>query len=137
MDMKSSLYKLADALQVPLEYLAGKVSGGADGVYSGVPELNLPFTVTAKKMFVHETIGVLVHVMGDLSLVVSHFGATGVVTALLLDGNKLMLDGVKSPPELFFSKTSSGRDVVDSMRHAIVASFMWQNRKWSPLKLPA
>jgi hypothetical protein len=136
MELSLSLYKIADALQIPIEYVDGTVAGKLDASYDKVPGLCLPVKVRVKKLYVHETVGVLVDVIGDLAILVSHVDTTGALTAILIDKNKLEMDGVKTPPELFFTKRSSGREVVDALRGSIVASFMWHQRKWSPLKLP-
>lgn len=137
MDIQMSLNKIADTLKVTINYEDGKVSGETDLLYSPLPGLDLPVTVTVKKMFANEAVGVVAHVMGDLHLVVSHFAKTGAVNVFLIDGNKLSMEGVKAPPEMFISKTMDVKQVVSALRQAIVTAFLWKDRKWSVLKLPA
>lgn len=135
MSIELSLYKIADAFQIPLTYKDGTVSGGrvANWKCLGV---TLEFTVEASKLFSGEQVGVVVHVMGDLYAIVAHYPKTGSVSAYLLDGNKLEMEGVKSPPDLFISKKMTLKEVVDSLRGAIVGAYYWKNDLWKELRLP-
>lgn len=136
MDIQLSLNKIADALKVNLIYENGKVTGTADLAYCPLPGFEMPIKLTVHKLFANDAVGVLAHVVGDLYLVVSHFAKAGAVNVFLIDGNKLSMDGVKAPPMMFVSKSMTIKQVVGVLRGAIVASFIWKDRRWSVLKLP-
>lgn len=136
MALELSLYKLADAIQVPLTYENGKVWGEREAKLVSPLDFTLPFKIKARKFFMNEQCGVLAHVRGDLHLIISHFPATGSVSLYLIDGSKLFMDGVKAPPELYISKTNGMREVFTALKHAMVVAFAWKGNKWSPLKLP-
>ena len=135
MSIELSLYKIADAFQLPLSYKDGKVSGQRVANWNCLG-VALEFTVEATKLFSGEQIGVLVHVMGDLYTIVAHYPKTGSVSAYLIDGSKLEMDGVKSPPDLFISKKMTLREVVDALRSSIVGAYYWKNDQWKALRLP-
>lgn len=137
MEVMTSLYKISDALGIPLLWDKGELSGRSEnGVFSPLPGLDFPILITAKKIFANDTVGVLAHVAGDLYVLVSHFYKTNSVSAFLIDGGKLSMDGVQAPPELFISKGMSLREVIAAVRVGVVSSFVWKNRQWEPLKLP-
>lgn len=135
MDMGLALYKFADALHLDLKYEAGKVKGSTPIIIKTPLGLELKGTVKALKIFANETVGLLVHVMGDLYMVAAYYQKTGATTLFIVDGNKLSMDGVKSPPELFISGTMGLREVVDSIKPSIVGSFVWSSGVWKTLDL--
>lgn len=135
MSIELSLYKIADAFQLPLIYKDGKVSGKRVSNWNCLG-VTLEFTVEATKLFSGEQIGVLVHVMGDLYSIVAHYPKTGSVSAYLIDGSKLEMDGVKSPPDLFISKKMTLKEVVGALRRSIVGAYYWKNDQWKALRLP-
>jgi hypothetical protein len=130
-----SLYKISDTLQLPFTYTDGKVSGATDFVVGILPEFNIPIRLTASKLFASEQVGLLAHVIGDLSILVSHYPKSGMVTAYLIDGRKLHMSGVKAPPELFISKKMTLKEVVSGLGDAIVAAFYFKDG-WKPLQMP-
>ena len=136
MDMRLSLYKIADALQIPLDYADGKVTGQRGATFSPVKGLVLPLDFTVSKLFSGESCGVVAHVLGDLYLVVGHFPKTGAVSAFLIDGDKVVEEGMKIPPHLCISASMGLKEVIGTLRKSIVSSFVFKDRKWSPLKLP-
>jgi len=131
-----SLYKLADALQIPLTYNQGKI-GGSQAVRWSIIGGEIPFTMIANKIFATEQVGIIAHVMGDLHVIVSHFPQSGTVSAYLVDASKSKLDGVKIAPDKAISKKMTLREVVDTLRPAIVAAYYWKQDKWRPLALPS
>lgn len=137
MDIPNSLNKIADTLKMRIDYADGKASGSTKFQFTPLPGLAIDIDMQVKKLFASDAVGVLAHVMGDLHIVVTHLGKTNAVNVFLVDGNKLEMDGVKTPPEMFISKQMDTRQVVSSLRKAIVTAFLWKDRKWSVLKLPA
>lgn len=131
-----SLFKLADVLQLPITYKDGKIEGERAGVLTTSVGLTLPFTLRAVKLFANEQCGLLAHIRGDLYIIVSHFPHTGGLSAYLLDADKLYMDGVKAPPELFISKRHSMKEVFDALKVSMVTSFRWSGDKWKVLQLP-
>jgi len=136
MTIDLSLFKIADALQVKLEYNDGKISGIVSGKLMTSLGFGLPFKVEAKKVFYNDQCGVLFHIMGNLNMIVSHFPKTGAVSAFLIDGDKLEMDGVKAPPEMFISKTNTLKEVVSALGKSLVRAFHYSNGVWKPLVLP-
>lgn len=137
MGIALSLFKFSDALQIPLEYNSGKISGECSGAITTSVGLRIPFTIEAQKVFYNEQCGIVAHVRGDLYILLSHFPQTGGIGAYIIDGGKLLMDGVKTPPGLFISKTFSMTEVFAALKHSIVAGFRWSQSEWKPLKLPA
>lgn len=135
MSIELSLYKLSDSLQLPFTYRDGKVKGSVERVVKTIVGLDLKVNLKAVKLFANEQVGILAHVMGDLSILVSHFPKTGMVSAYFINNNALYMDDVKAPPELFISKKMSLKEVVGGLQSAIVASFYFKDG-WKPLKLP-
>ena len=136
MDIKMSLYKIADALGITLEYEDGKVTAQSTGTLPLLPLLDLTMPLKVNKFFANEVCGVIAHVVGDLHLIVSHYNRTNIVSVFIIDGSKLEMEGVKTPPELFVTKSMSLKQVVNALRVGIVSSFVWKDRTWGPLKLP-
>lgn len=132
MDIQMSLNKIADAIQVPLTYANGQVSGSAEMVYSPLPGIKLPVTLTIKGLFANQVVGVIGHVVGDLHIVVTHFYKTGVVSVFLVDGREWK----DREPHEVITPLMPLTDVVAALRKNIVASFIWKDRRWSTLKLP-
>jgi len=132
MDISLSLYKISDALGIPLHYDNGTISGSAPGKFKVMDGLELPITIEAQKLFFNETCGVLASVMGDLCILVTHYRRTSTVSAFLIDSTKTNM-----PPKDMFSKQDTMKRVVSLLRPGIVASFIFKDHKWSPLKLPA
>lgn len=137
MSIELSLFKIADALQMPLTYHDGVIEGEVLGVLKTSVGLELPIQVKAKKLFWNDQCGVLVDVVGDLSMIIAHFPKMSSVSAYLIDKDKLFVDGVKTPPELFIAKKMKLAEVIKSVRKAVVASFYYKEGKWKPLTLPA
>lgn len=135
MGLNTSLNYIADACQMPLEYLNGAVTGEVKGTYSPLPGLTLPLDMKARKFFYHTQAGLILHVTGHLFLMVAHYEKTNTVSAFLIDGSAVELDGVMAPPELVVTSKMTLREVVDSLRSGIVKSFVWSKQKWSPMTL--
>jgi len=137
MDVATSLNKIADTLQININYEDGKVSGVTDMLYCPLPGLSIPVKLTLQKFFANETVGVVAHVIGNLYIVASHLNQTGVVNVFLIDGSRLEVVGVRTPPEALISKTMGIKQVVAALRGAIIKSYLWKDRRWSVLNLPS
>ena len=137
MDIKTSLFKISDALGITLEYQDGKITAAETGTLPLLPLLDLTIPLKVNKFFANEVCGVIAHVIGDLHLIVSHYNRTNIVSVFVIDGSKLEMGGVKSPPELFVASTMSLKQVVNALRSGIVSSYVWKDRQWGPLKLPS
>ena len=133
MDLQLSINKLSDALQVPLKYENGYISGLSKMVFQPFPGFSMPITVDTRKLFMNEVVGIVFSVAGNLSIMASHFPKTGAVSMFLLDISKI--GGMN--PEGIIAKTMNLKQAVAAVRPAIVASFIWKDRKWSTLNLPA
>lgn len=136
MDLGLGLNKIADALHLTIKYDAGKVSGTQALTVTTPIGLNIPVKMKAQKVFVNGTIGLLVHLIGDLYVVVAYYTKKGSMSLYYIDKGKLTMDGVITPPELFFTKTMELREVVNALRKSIVSSFFWKDGKWKSLSLP-
>lgn len=135
MDVKMGLYKIADALQMPLVYENKEVSGSTTVQYSAIPCLRVDMRLKVLRLFVNEVVGVMSHISDNLYIVITYFGNTGVVSALLVDSSKLPAD-CQSEPQKLIGPKFSGREVVATLRQGIVASFCYRNLQWATLKLP-
>lgn len=136
MSIELSLFKFVDALQFPLSYEDGKISGSIQGVMDSGLGFGIPFIAKAKKICMNEQNTLLIHVVGDLYILVSHFQATGAVSAYLINGALLEMDGVKTPPDLFMSKKMSLREIIDALGKAVVKAFYWKGNEWKNLMIP-
>lgn len=135
MSFDTSLAHISDALQIPIHFANGTASGVRGLVWNcaGFP---VPMSISVSKLFTGEQVGVLAHIHGDLHVVVSHYPKTGALSAYLIDGDKVRCDGVAVTPDSLISKKMGLREVVESLRGAIVGAYYWKNHKWQSLKLP-
>lgn len=136
MNMQTSLSKISDSMQVPLSYESGYIKGEVYGTISTSLGFSFPLRLKAVKLFYNEQCGVLFHVSGDLYMVVSHDPQRGGLCALLIDASKLVMDGVKTPPDLFISKRMNLREVLSALSGSVVRAFHYTNSRWRPLSLP-
>jgi len=134
--LDTKLFKLLDVIQVKGEYKDGAISGSRDLTVQTDVGLRIPVTVTLDKFFMNDQCGIVAHVIGDLYIVVSYYEKTRSTGAYLIDKDKLEMDGVKSPPSLFISKTYDMRAVFEALKHAIVSAFTYRNNQWVALRLP-
>lgn len=135
MSIELSLNKLADVLLMGLAYTDGKVSGQVTGTLETTVGLSIPIKVEATKVFVGSQCGVVCKVMGDLYLIASHYPKMGGICAFLIDGNKLSMEGVKAPPDLFISKKMELKEVLAALKGSVVQAYHY-NSGWKTLKLP-
>lgn len=135
MSSNASLFALSDALQLPLAMKGGVLRGSRSASWDC---LGLPVQITpsVSKMFIGEQVGVLVHVHGDLNVMVAHYPKTGALSAYVIDGAKTKIDGIRVTPDSLITKNMDLRDAVASLRGAIVAAFYWKRDIWQKLKLP-
>lgn len=136
MDIQTSLNYMADALKMHIHYEGGQVSGTTSMLYCPLPGLEIPITVTLKKIFVAETVGVLAHVLGDLHVAIVHAPSTRGVTLFMIDGaskNEVYLGGKL---ESVIKKNYGISSMVKAIRLVIVEAFLWKDHNWSVLKLP-
>lgn len=134
MDVQMSLNKIADTLKININYEDGVVTGSTPMIYSPLPGLEIPVTVTLKAFFANEAVGVMAHVVGDLYLVVSHVWKTGAVNVFMVNGAVFSNRG-ETPYDLI-AKTMSIKVVVATLRKGITVAFLWKDRRWSVLNLP-
>lgn len=136
MSIDTSLNHIADALQIPMHYVDGTASGSRELTWDCMG-LKVRMCASVSKLFVGEQVGVLVHLQGDLSVVVAHYPKTGALSAYLIDGAKVTCDGVTVTPDSLISKKMGLREVVESLKAAIVGAYYWKNSNWRELKLPS
>jgi hypothetical protein len=136
-NFENALTRIADVLQVPLEYSEGKAYTNAVFHYEPLPNLNLPVKIKPVKVFMHEQVGVVLHLIGHLYLMVGHFEKTNSTTAFLINQAKLEIEGgAIARPEMLLNSKGSLKEAVDALRGGIVKSFVWKSTRWEPLKLP-
>lgn len=126
-----ALGQLADALQMVVAYNDGELSIAAPVQYKPVEGLTVVLTPQVKASLAGSSIGALIHVIGDLYMVLSTLESTGVVSAFLVDGKRCKMDEIKAA----LRKDSTVREVYDLMKKAILKSFMWRNQQWIPLNV--
>ncbi len=136
MGVQASLDKLADLLHLQLVYKGGAITGSAELAFSPIAGMAILLEVKVVKTFLHDAVGLIAHVGGNLYLVASHATTTGGVTVFLVDQLQLPGGEFAKEPFLHITKQMSLREVIDAVRGGIVASFLWQDRAWKELKLP-
>lgn len=138
MDLPLIMYKLVDVLKTPITIQGGKVSGHSSATITLAPGITTKITVKVLKMFSNEQVGVLAHIRGDLFILVSYNPNGGGMSAYLIDGTKCYSDeGVLVAPTAKFSTSNNLRQVVESMKPAIVAAFFRKSGDWGKLSLPS
>lgn len=135
MSIKDSLTKIADCLQMDFVYENGNLLGDTNATVTLDLGVEVPLKLRPTKVFFSDQCGVLVKVSGDLSILVSHFPKTGMISAYLIDGNKLEMGGAKTPAELFLSKKMTLKEAIAAFGRAVSSSFYFKDG-WKPLKLP-
>lgn len=135
--LQNSLNRIADVLQVPLEYTKGRgvTGGGIVSIPMGAGS-TLDLEVRPRFMFNQEQVGVLFHIAGQLYVMVAYFEKTGALSAYVLDGSVLKEKGSVYPPEDFIRSNYSLRDVIGALQHSIRASYYRKEGCWKPLKIP-
>lgn len=133
--LELAAYKLADTLGMTLEFEANQSSGEGELTWEVSAGQELKFPLRLDKAFFGEQIGAIIHVLGDLYLMASYFPKTASMSFYVIDGSKLLLDGVVSPPRMFVSKTMDLRSVMAVIGKAVVKGYYWKNNEWKPLAL--
>lgn len=144
MSLQTCLDRIADAMQTPLVYdsnINPSISGRVKGHYAPLPGLDIAFTVRAEKLFYFEQCGVVFHVLGNLWMLVGHYEKTSSTTAFLIDQAKMTTvssdeQAISMPPTSFIQPRFSLKDAVDTLRPAIVKSYIFKGGAWSLLPLP-
>lgn len=136
MNVSLSLYKIADALQVPLNYHDGVVSGG--GVVSfpavdGLPDFK--FALCPLHIVVSEQVFVAFSVAGDLELVVSHYPQTGAVSLFFIDASRLKMDGKRVPLVKALQNVPDLKGAIGALKPSVVSAFFYSGGLWKPLKI--
>jgi len=135
MSVELSMSKFSEVFKLPLSVVGGGVSGSIEGVFESSIGLGIPLKVEARKIFYNDQCGLLLHVIGDLYLLASHYPKTGGLCIFVIDASKLIMDGVRAPPELYLTKAIPLVDAMKNLRKGIVGSFYYKNG-WKPLTLP-
>lgn len=143
MAFTQTLDRIADAMQVPLVYnsaVVPPISGFRKAMYSPLPGLDIPFTIRAEKLFHYDQTGVIFHVLGNLWALVAHYEKTNSTTVFLIDQSKMgsvvETEGVAPTPDKVIQPKSNLKEAVDTLRPAIVKSFIWKGGAWTKLPLP-
>lgn len=134
-NFEAALTRIADVLQVPLEYVDGKAYTKAVMHYEPLPGLALSAQIKPVKVFMHEQVGVVFHLIGHLYLMVGHFEKTNATTAFLINQAKLDIDGVMPRPEMLLNSKGTLKEAVDVLKAGIVKSFLWKGTRWEPIKV--
>lgn len=136
MDVQLGLNKIADALKVEIHYDSGKVTGKGELVFTPFDGLSIPVKMQVDKVFINDCVGVVVHVIGALSLIASYREFTKAMNIFMVDGDKVLLDGVVAPLHMVISKNMTIRKVIDTLGEAVVCSYLWDGKSWNRLALP-
>jgi len=126
-----SLFKIADALQMPLETTGKAVIGERKATFKSNLGFEVPLQLTARAIFYSEQVGVVVHVLGDLYLLVAHNPDQNGLSAFIIDG--AMLEGdVENIVEVKWNL----RNVIAEFGKAVRAAFYMKGGEWATLKIP-
>lgn len=128
-----SLYKISDAVQIPVIVKSGLVHGERNAIFKVMRGVEMELSMTAQNMFKGEQVGVLFHIAGDLHALVAHYAKTGTVSLFLLDGSKTGAVKLKN----LVDPAGDLRTTVEEFGPAVVRSFHWTGERWKPLKLPS
>jgi len=131
MGIDLSLYKIADALQVPVECNDGIVSGKRTVTIQSVIGLAMKMQLSAKVMFASSQVGVVFGVSGNLLVLVAHNPDKNALSFYIIDKSCLEYD-VKD----LLGKKATLREAVEILRPAIVKSFYNTKGEWKTLTLP-
>lgn len=130
------LFRIVDALQLPLGLEGGKLVGGGSGTMTTTIEgLTFQLKITPLCMFVNEQCGVLVRVIGDLTLVVSYFQKTEMMSLFVID-EAILRKKYKVEASTLIGPKMSLKGVVTALGDSIVASFYCRSTVWKVLTLP-
>lgn len=129
-DITLSLYKIADVLQMPLQYDGKKVLGERVGELLTTAGFKIPLQLTALTIFCSEQVGVLVQVVGNLNIMVVTNPAKQGLSAYMLDSSKF------PEPSLGIDKHMNLREVVEYLGDSVVKAFHYSSSGWKELKLP-
>lgn len=136
MDISMIMFKLVDVLQCPITIRGGEVSGHSTANVTLAPGMSMPLKITVVKAFMNRQAGVLVHVKGDLFILVAYNPMGQSTSAYLINGKPWKSkEGAYEVDELF-SSSDDLRHVVEKIRESIVSSFFRISGGWSPLTLP-
>lgn len=131
-----SLFRIVEVLQVPLGLRNGALVGGGKGrMKTTIDGLELDLEIIPLRMFLNEQCGVLVRVVGDLSLVVSYFQKTGMLSLFVIDEG-ILRRKYSVTSEALISAKMSLKGVVTSLGESIVGSFYCRSNQWKTLTLP-
>lgn len=136
MSIELSLYKIADAMQVPLKYEGGTISGGGKTEIAMGAGIKVPVELKATAIFQSEQVGVLFDVAGDLGILVAHYPKSNAVSAYLIDKSKTEVQGIRVNPVQLIAKKATLIGAVKALKMAIVASFFYKSGGWAVLPLP-
>lgn len=134
--LSRAMDRIADTMQVPLTYDEGapaRMTGWRTGNLHPLPLLKLFVAVSVKGYFDSTHLGVLFHVDGHLYVLVTYYYDNNVTSVFLIDRAKLK----QVEPADLLTPGMTGQQAVDAMRDGIVQSFLWKDRKWQTMQLPA
>lgn len=132
MNAQMSLYKIADATQIPLTLTDGVISGAAKIRVELAVGLSIPLQMTAIKIFQDGNhVGVLFHVRKDFYVIVAHYQAKGAVSMFFVDKSKLK----QGSPENIIGKNMGLKAVVDALSTSVVQAHYYQNGSWKKMVL--
>lgn len=130
-DFSLSLFKISDTLQMPIDYDGKTVSGECAGEWTSISGLKIPVKLTATIIFFSSQVGVIVHIVGNLYVMISHNIERNGLSAHIIDKRKL--EGKKLSE---ISRRMNLREVVAFLGSSIIKSFSHSGSSWSVLTLP-
>lgn len=131
--LEMSLYKIADAIQIPLQCKGNTVIASGRLRVMLQPGLEIPLVINAVKLFQGTHVGVVFHIRGDLYLIVAHYQKSSVVSAFLVDQSKVV-GGLATP---MIRNDMGLKEVIDTLGKGVVRSLYYKKdaTAWLPLKL--
>lgn len=134
--MKTALQSVANVLQVSVTCnTAGKITfppetfrhqlDGKSGS-TVTPAIQYVMKPVASYHSEADSTGVLVHVSGDLFILVSHYHQTKATSAFVIDGRRSNIQ--ETGPQI--ARTSTLKEVFELLRKGIVKTFLFDGASW-------
>lgn len=127
---------IASVLGMKLTVYNGEITGKVGVSFGNPTGIPMEFTVTSVSTFSEGGVGVLLHVAGDLCMIVYRLKSSGIVSVYLIDTQKFSGMGLDMPLKQLVSGSISLREIIKEIKPCIVAQFYWTGASWSTLKLP-
>jgi hypothetical protein len=129
--LELNLTKIVDAIQVPVTYKSGKVSGGGVIQLAISEGFMVPVAIKPILVFQKDQVGVIFSTQGNLLVLVAYYSKTMTAAMFLIDSSKLT-----APVAELVAFDMGLKQVVDSLKSGVVSSYAYKG-EWTPLPLAA